>query len=372
MNDNSILVLSNSYLGLYSFRKEVLQSFRENGFEVYISCPIGKDAEKAKWFENIGCRIVDTLFNRQGMNPIADLKLVWTYRKIIKDVNPLVVLSYTIKPNVYGGMACRLCGVPQIANITGLGAAVENPGFLQKITIRLYKMGMRKTHLTFFQNQENLDFCKNHRIIPGDKELIPGSGVNLSYHKFQPYPAQSEPIRFVFVSRIRREKGIDEYLAAAEHFASSNVEFHVLGNCEGGYTERLQKLNDSGVIKYHGRQFDVRPFFANAHCTIHPTFYPEGMSNVLLESCATGRPIITTDRAGCREIVDNGVNGFIVRQQDSQDLIDKIQRFLDLSYEKKVQMGLAARTKVEKEFDRQIVVNAYVKAVENIRSNRML
>lgn len=365
--NNKILVLSNSFLGLYSFRKEVLQAFRDKGFEVYISCPIGKDAEKSRWFENIGCRIIDTQFNRQGMNPIADLKLVWTYKKIINQVKPLAVLSYTIKPNVYGGMACRVCGVSQIANITGLGAAVENPGILQKITTSLYKIGMNTTYLTFFQNQENLDFCKKFGMIPGEKELIPGSGVNLSFHKLKPYPAQSDPIRFLFVSRIRREKGIDEYLAAAEHFAGQNVEFHVVGDCEGDYTAILQTLNDTGVIKYHGRQSDVRPFFANAHCTIHPTFYPEGMSNVLLESCATGRPIITTDRAGCREIVDNGVNGFIVRQKDSEDLIEKMGQFLALSYDEKKQMGLAARKKVENEFDRQIVVDAYFEAVEKLK-----
>lgn len=367
--NNKLLVLSNSFSGLHSFRKEVFQTFRNNGFEVYISCPIGKDVEKAKWFENIGCHIIDTQFNRQGMNPIADLKLVLTYRKIIKQVKPFAVLSYTIKPNVYGGMACRWCGVPQIANITGLGAAVEYPGLLQKITTFLYKLGMNKTHLTFFQNQDNLDFCNKLGIIPGRKNLIPGSGVNLSYHQSQPYPSESDSIRFLFVSRIRKEKGIDEYLAAAEHFASAKVEFHVVGGCEGDYTARLQKLNDAGVIRYHGRQSDVRPFFTNAHCTIHPTFYPEGMSNVLLESCATGRPIITTDRAGCREIVDNGVNGFIVRQKDCEDLIEKVDQFLALSYDKKKQMGLAARAKVEKEFDRQIVVDAYLNAVESLRSN---
>ena len=170
------------------------------------------------------------------------------------------------------------------------------------------------------------------------------------------------------VKGIRKEKGIDEYLATAKVIKQKypNTEFHVLGGCEGNYQQLLSELNDKGIIIYHGQQSDVRPFIANVHCTIHPTFYPEGMSNVLLESCAAGRAIITTDRAGCREIVDNGVNGFIVKQQDSKDLIEKVEQFIQLSFEDKKQMGLAARRKVEKEFDRNIVVNAYLEETNKL------
>lgn len=363
-----IIVLSNSYVGLYSFRKEVFQACRDRGYKVFISCPIGVDKQKADWFEKIGCKIIDTPFNRKGMNPIADIKLMLTYRKLIRQIKPDVVLSYTIKPNLYGGMACALCGVPQLANITGLGAAVEYPGLMQKLTILLYKIGLRKTNVVFFQNEENRQFCILRKMIKGAHRLIPGSGVNLSYHTLRDYPSENEPIRFIFISRIRREKGIDEYLAAAQTIKAkySNTEFHVLGGCEGNYMKQLSDLHDKQIIVYHGLQPDVRPFIANVHCTIHPSFYPEGMSNVLLESCATGRAIITTDRAGCREIVDNGVNGFIVKQQDSQDLIEKVERFIQLSYQEKKQMGLAARKKVEKEFDRNIVVNAYLEEVSKI------
>lgn len=368
--DKRILVLSNSFSGLYSFRKEVFQAYRDNGYEVYISCPVSTDKQKADWLEQIGCRIIDTWFNRQGINPIADLKLMLTYRKLIKKIKPNVVLSYTIKPNLYGGMASALCGVSQIANITGLGAAVEYPGIMQRLTIMLYKLGLRKTNLVFFQNDENRQFCLNHGMVKGTTQLIPGSGVNLYYHTLRKYPTKTDSIRFIFISRIRREKGIEEYLATAENIKRKypNTEFHVLGSCEGGYQKRLWDLHEKNIIIYHGQQPDVRPFIANVHCTIHPTFYPEGMSNVLLESCAAGRAIITTDRAGCREIVDNGVNGFIVKQQDSKDLIEKVEIFINLSYEEKKQMGLAARKKVEKEFDRQIVIDAYLKESDKIIS----
>ena len=369
MSLNKIIVLSNSWIGLHSFRKEVFQAFRDSGYEVIISCP-NDDPNKAKWFENIGCKIINTEFNRKGTNPLADFKLMLYYKKLIKQIKPLAVLTYTIKPNLYGGMACALCGIPQIANVTGLGAAVEYPGVMQKFTILLYKMGMRKTYLTFFQNDENRQFCLKHKMVNRNTKLIPGSGVNLEYHTKKDYPLETEPIRFIFISRIRKEKGIDEYLATAETMKVKypNTEFHVVGWCEGDYEQMLKKLNDNGVIIYHGGQSDVRPFIEKVHCTIHPTFYPEGMSNVLLESCAAGRAIITTDRAGCREIVDNGINGYIVKQQDSADLIDKVEKFINLSYEDKKQMGVMARRKVEREFDRNIVVRAYLDAVKEIES----
>lgn len=363
-----ILVLSNSFIGLHSFRKEVFEAFRSKGYEVYISCPIGKDIQKAEWFENIGCKVIDTKFNRQGMNPLADFKLMLTYRKLIKQLKPDVVLSYTIKPNLYGGMACALCNVPQLANVTGLGAAVEYPGLMQKLTIALYKLGLRKSRVVFFQNEENLQFCLNHGMVKGKTRLIPGSGVNLEYHSLKEYPTEEKAIRFVFISRIRREKGIEQYLATAESIKKKypHTEFHVLGGCEGDYEQRLQELQDKGVAIYHGQQPDVRPFIANVHCTIHPSFYPEGMSNVLLESCAAGRPIITTDKAGCREIVEDGVNGFMVKQQDTDDLTNKVEQFILLPHEQKRLMGLNARKKVEQEFDRQTVIDAYMEEVQNL------
>lgn len=364
----TILVLTNNFGGLYSFRKEVMKALVDKGYHVVISAPSKSNAIKVTWFENIGCKHVDTPFNRQGTNPVADLKLMLRYRKLIKHVKPSVVLTYTIKPNLYGGMACALTGVPQIANVTGLGAAVEYPGLMQKLTIFLYKIGMRKTWLTFFQNNDNMDFCKVHGMVRGRTQLIPGSGVNLEYHVKVPYPIVTEPIRFLFMGRIRREKGIEEFLAAAEVITKKydNVEFHVVGGCEGDYEGRLLDMQKKGIVTYHGRQSDVRPYYAMAACTLHPSFYPEGMSNVLLESCATGRPIMTTMRAGCREIVEDGRNGYLVKQQDAADLIEKVEKFISLPYADRKAMGDAARAIAEREFDRQIVVKAYLNEINMI------
>lgn len=360
-----ILVLSNNFGGLYVFRKEVMQALKDAGHRVIISAPFDNTAHS---FEDMGCEVVDIKFNRKGTNPLKDFGLMLQYRKLIKQVKPDVVLSYTIKPNLYGGMACQLCHVSQIANITGLGSAVENPGWLQRITIILYKVGLRNTRTVFFQNKANMEFCKEHGMVKGSIKLIPGSGVNLQHHVLQDYPNPEEPIRFIFISRLLREKGIEEYLIAAQDikYKMSGVEFHILGECEENYQDRINKMQKDGIIVYHGPQPDVRSYIGRAWCTVHPSFYPEGMSNVLLESCAAGRPIITTDRPGCGEIVEDGVNGYLVKPQDGFDVARKIIQFIDLPYEKKREMGLAARRKVEQEFDRNIVVKAYLDEIKNL------
>lgn len=360
-----ILILTNSIGGLHSFRKEVVKELIDYGASISISSPLG---DKAQYFEEIGCKLINTQIENRGLNPLSDFKLLMTYRKILKVELPDIVLSYTIKPNLYGGFVCQLCGIPQIANITGLGVAVENSGFLQKITIILYKIGLRKVHTVFFQNEANRLFCEQHNMVNGDKKLLPGSGVNLSFHYFQEYPSQTTPLRFIFISRLIREKGIDLYLSAAKVIKRKypEIEFHVIGSGENEIVECIEKMHKEGIVIFHGRQPDVRPFIGRCHCTIHPSFYPEGMSNVLLESCAAGRPIITTDRPGCKEIVEEGVNGFIVRQRDVDDLINKIQHFISLDYDVKCNMALAARKKVENEFDRQIVVQAYLNEVKKI------
>lgn len=362
-----ILVLTNSFGGLYCFRKEVIMAILNKGNDVSISAPFDTSSQS---FREMGCRIIDTEFNRKGMNPLMDLRQMLLYCKLIQKEKPSVVLSYTIKPNLYGGMACRLCGVPQIANVTGLGSAVENSGWLQWLTVFLYKVGLKKTQTVFFQNQANMRFCLQKKMVKGRTRLIPGSGVNLQFHGLQNYPAEGGPIRFIFIGRILREKGIEEYLAAAMEIKSKypDTEFHIVGTCEDNYADRIAKLQKDGVVIYHGGQPDVRPYIGSAWCTVHPSFYPEGMSNVLLESCAAGRPIITTDRPGCGEIIDDGVNGYLVKPLDGYDVARKIEQFIALPYDKKRQMGLAARRKVEKEFDRTIVVQAYLDEIYSLYS----
>ena len=359
-----VLILVNHNVVIYNFRKELVKRLVADGYEVFLSCPEGNRIAELK---EMGCRHIPVEFDRHGTNPIKELGLIKYYKSIMKEVMPFVVLSYTIKPNLYGGMAAAAMGIPYLANITGLGTAVENEGIMQKITLMMYRYAFRRINRIYVQNEENKQFFMDRKIKPDKLYLLPGSGVNLD--EFQPidYP-DDKNVNFVFISRIMKEKGVEQYLAAAEYIRGKYPEtsFHICGFCEDAYEDRLKELQDKGIIIYHGMVSNVREVIKDCHCTIHPTYYPEGMSNVLLESCACARPIITTDRSGCREVVDNGKNGYIIKPKDSRDLIEKIESFLSLPHEEKKQMGLAGRRKVEKEFDRQIVVDAYMNDIHEI------
>ena len=355
-----VLFISNSSGGLYRFRREVIEAFCMRA-EVYLCVP--DDQYMEHWIE-IGCRCIPYGYDLRGMNPFNELKQIGFYKKILDDVKPDICFTYTIKPNAYGGMACASKGIPYVANVTGLGTAVESKGLLSRVTLMLYRRGLRKAQKVFFQNAENRDFMIRHKIVKGPCELLPGSGVNLKQFELLPYP--KDQVRFSFISRIMREKGIDQFLEAAEAIVKKHpdVEFHVFGGCEQDYEEKLNELQERGIITFHGVATDMTEVYRMTSCTIHPTYYPEGMSNVLLESCASGRPIITTDRPGCREAIDDGVNGFVVEKQNSKDLIDKIEKFLALSQDERRKMGLAGRAKVEREFNREIVVGKYLKEME--------
>lgn len=359
-----ILILTNNTGGLHSFRFEVVKAIVDTGYQVFISVP--DDDERAKYFEEIGCQMVKTRFNRRGMNPLADIILMLKYLRLIRKVKPAAVLTYTIKPNVYGGLACRLCGVPQLANVTGLGDAIENGGWLQKLTVFLYKTGIGKAKKVFFQNKYNRDFCIKQGVASEDSILLPGSGVNLRHHSLQPYPTDGV-IKFLFIARLLKDKGTEEFFAMAKYIKGKypNTEFQILGWCEGDYQQQLDELVKNGIVNYLGTTSDVRPFIAQVHCTVMPSYH-EGMSNVNLESAANGRPVITTDVPGCKETVDDGVTGFLVQPRSADDLIEKVEQFILLSNEERKEMGLAARRKVEKEFDRNIVIQAYLQAINAI------
>lgn len=358
-----VLILANNDLGLYNFRKELIERLILENNEVYISLPKGK---RIKDLEAMGCKYIETEVDRRGTNLEKDFKLLLKYNKIIKENKPDIVLTYTIKPNIYGGIICRINKRPYICNITGLGTALENKGILKKITILLYKIALKKVNCCFVQNTENLDFMKKNigKEIP--YKLIPGSGVNLEKYKLLEYPKENDKIRFLFISRIMKEKGIEQYLETAEYITKkyTNTEFHILGFCEQEYEKRLEELQEEGIIQYHGRQDDIIPYLKECSCLIHPSYYPEGMSNVLLEASASGRPVITTNRSGCKEIIEENKNGFIVKEKDSKDLIEKVEKFIKLSNEEKRKMGLYGRKKVEKEFDRNIVINSYLNEIQ--------
>lgn len=361
-NMKKALIICNSLVGLLSFRRELIEELNRKEYRV---CVVAPEHNYSNDLKKLKCIYTPIKMDLRGTNPIKDLRLIKDFKKILKTQKPDIVLTYTIKPNVYGGYVCGKMNIPYICNITGLGSAVENSGILQKIALKLYKIGLKKAKYIFFQNEDNLNFMKKYGAINGRYKLIPGSGVNLEHHKLLDYPKDST-IRFLFIGRIIFEKGIEDYLEVAKYIKNKypNTEFHILGPCDDKkYLPIIKRLEKNKTVIYHGPVKDVRRYHKISNCTIHPTFYPEGMSNVLLESCAAGRPIITTNRPGCKEIVEDGINGFVFNCRDINALKNKVETFINLPVEKKRKMGLNGRKKVEKEFSRQVVIDNYMESI---------
>lgn len=361
---NKVVILTNSINGLYNFRKELIEKLIEKKLEVVIVAP---EDEKTSYFLKIGCKCVDLCISRRGTNPITDFKLLLTYLKILINYKPDVVLTYTIKPNVYGGLACRILSIPYIVNITGLGDSIENGGIVKKISLFLYKIGLKKAKCVFFQNKLNQSFFLNNKIVKGNSRLIPGSGVNIEKFTFEEYPKEDSEIKFLFIGRIMKAKGIEELFEAAIRIKKdySNVQFHIIGSSEEDYSELLKKLEMNKVLKYHGRQNNIHSFIKNSHAIIHPSHH-EGMSNVLLEAASTGRPVIASNIPGCKETFDENISGIGFEVKNVDSLVKAIKKFIELPYEEKKKMGIAGRKKIEKEFDRNIVIDAYMDEIEKI------
>jgi len=355
-----VLILANHAITIYNFRMELVRKLIEGGNEVYLSAPYSELIEDIKKEK---CIYRDIQLERHGTNPIKDFGLIREYQRLIKEIKPDIIFSYTIKPNIYGAIAAAKYKLPFVANITGLGSAIKNNRLFSRFIMAMYKYAFRKIQTVFFQNEENMALFEKKKIALGKHKLLPGSGVNLERFYYQKYP-DTEQIKFVFVSRIMREKGVEEFFEAAQYIKSKypEVEFHVCGFCEEAYEQRLEALHEEQIINYHGMVKDIREILKDMHCIVLPSYH-EGMSNVLLEAAAVGRPAIATDIPGCRECVENEQSGYLINVHSAEDLIAKMEQFILLSHEQKKTMGLHARKYVEQRFDRQQVVDAYIKEI---------
>lgn len=366
MQAGKILLLVNDTTYAYNTRMELISSLVQHGNDVVV---VSEPSHlRNELIQETGARLIDLKVGRRGTDPFKDIRLMRSFYRILRKEKPDLVLSFNIKPNIYGGLACRMLKIPYMPNVTGLGVAVEYPGLLQVLTTRLYKWGVAGANCIFFQNEENLEFFKSRKMIAKKSKvcMLPGSGVNLTHRAMKEYPAEG-PVHFLFAARIMKEKGIDLFLAAAEKYHSDNVIFEVCGSCDDEkYSQIMKKAHESGVIRYHGYQKDMNPYYERCSCFLYPSYYPEGMSNVLLETAATGRPAIAADRSGCRETVTDGVTGYIVPVKDEAAVLQAVEKFLSLTWQQRKEMGIAARAKVEKEFDRQLVVEAYLKNTQDL------
>lgn len=349
--------MTNSSGGLYDFRGEFVGELCKE-YEVYVSMP---DDVKEPQLADLGCRIIKTPINRRGINPLEDLKLYCAYGKMMKEIRPHLVVTYTIKPNIYGGFAAGIRKIPYIATITGLGGAFDRTGPLLKLIVGMYRAGLRRASCVFFQNEENRDIFRKMGITAKKTRMVMGSGVNLEKHVYEPYPAGGET-HFLFVGRVMKERGILEYLEAAKRLHSDNVFFDIMGYCDEDYQELLDDLEKKRVIRQIGFHTQVHEYLAAASAIVVASFH-EGMSNALIEGAATGRPVIASDISGCREAFEEGVTGFGFTPGKPEELIAAMEKFLALSEEDRAAMGRHGRQKMEREFDRKLVTAAYMEEV---------
>lgn len=362
----TILILSNDHLYTYNLRKEVIQKLIELGHRVIIALPYG---EKVELLKDMGCDFIDVPLDRRGTNPITDFRLFSIYKRIIRNVKPDIVFTYTLKPNLYGGIACRLNKVKVLHTVTGLGTVFVRNVSYKKIIIFFNRIAFKNSHMIAFMNSDNEKLYIELGIIyPSQKTMIvAGSGVNLERFKFHDYPMDKK-VKFTFIARILKDKGIEEFLLAAKKVKEQfyETEFEVVGFVEEEkYKRLLDEFHSRKIINYLGKRDDIPEIMASSSCIVLPS-YGEGRGTVLQEGAAIGRPLITCDTYGCRDNVDEGVNGFLCKVADSNSLAEAMIKFINLTNDEKKEMGKKSREKAEKEFDRNIIVQKYVDAIRNI------
>lgn len=357
---NTVMVITNHSYMLYRFRRELLEELlKEN--EVIISTPFVGHEDDLK---SMGARCIHTEINRRGINPGTDLALMRRYRKMLKKERPDLVITYSIKPNIYAGILCSMLKIPYFSNVQGLGTAFQKKGMDRFVTF-LYKRAFRRVKKVFFENEENAKEFQRRNIISASRQVVlSGAGINLEQYQYRPYP-QQEKTHFLYLGRIMREKGINELFEAVQRLHEERADFvlDLVGFYEDFYKAQVERLEERGIVIFHGFQTEPRPYYAGADCVVLPSYH-EGMSNVLLEAAATGRPVITSDIPGCREAVEPGQTGLLCEAKNAESLYHAMKQFLSCSREEREQMGIKARKKMETEFDKDKVVAETMAALE--------
>lgn len=363
MNNKKVLLVGNSEVCICNFRKELVERLLDEDFDVIISSPYGSKFDK---LISKGCVFEDTKMNRRSKDMLKDVTLFQKYIALIKKHRPDLVLTYTIKPNLYAGLAAMLMKVPYIMNITGLGTEIERGGLVGKMLIGFLKPLLLKSNCVFFQNIVHVDLFKKLGCIKENYRLVSGSGVNLKEHIPLAYPEETD-IKLLYVGRLMPQKGIRELVEAAKIVAEqdSRIKVAALGFCEESFKPEFQKLNSDNVIKHMEYTADVDSVIAECSAVIMPSYH-ERMSNALLEGAACARPLLASDIPGCKEIIDNGKTGFIFNPRDASDMAEKMLKFAKLSRDERIRMGELGREKVKKEFDRDIVVDNVMKEIYRI------
>ena len=349
-----LLAITNHSYMFWQFRRELMLELQKD-YDVIISSPfVGHEKD----LSDLGFRMIKTEVDRRGINPIKDLKLIIFYFKLLKKEKPSMVITYSIKPNIYAGLACRLLKIPYCVNVQGLGTAFQKKTLAFMVSW-MYRISCKKAKRIFFENKGNAQIFIDRKIVPKEKvQILPGAGINLDYYKYIPYPKHDE-VRFLYLGRIMKEKGIDELIYAIKRLHEeygNKVVLDMVGFFEDEYEEVINNLVKEGIISFHGFQPDPRPYYANADCIVLPSYH-EGMSNVLLEAAATGRCIVTSDIPGCKEAVEDGNTGLLHNVKDKYSLYTSMRKICEMSREVRESMGKQGRKRMEKIFDKNMVIS---------------
>ncbi|MBL0480071.1 glycosyltransferase family 4 protein [Aeromonas veronii] len=367
----TIAITSNTSWYIYNFRKNTVISLIGEGYQVIAIAP--RD-EHSKKLEQIGARFINIDIDSGGTNPIYDLKTLFIFKRIFSQNKIDVVLNFTPKNNIYATLAAAMQKIKVINNIAGLGVLFINESFTSKIARFLYKFSQRYADKIFFQNEDDRTlFLENNMARRVITDRLPGSGADLSRFTYSPSPDDGIT-RFLLIARMLYDKGVGHYVEAARSLKTkygNSVEFRLLGfldvnNPSAVSKNEMQTWVDEGIVIYLGVSDKVEEEIAKVDCMVLPSYYREGVPKSLLESGAMGKPIVTTDNVGCRETVDDRVNGFLCMPRDTESLVNALEKIVLMSHQERLDMGWRSRKKMEKEFDEKIVINKYLEAVKQV------
>ena len=372
MMNKKIVMSVNTAWNIHNFRAGLVKALIRQGYDVMVMAPEDGYAHR---LAALGCRFKMLAMDNNGTSPGRDLALLIKYWRVLQSVRPLAYLGYTIKPNVYGSIAAHGLEIPVINNIAGLGATFIRNTLLTSLVKRLYRLSLRKSRRVFFQNVDDRNlFVQEGLAQPGVADVLPGSGIDLQHFVPRAPEGSGRPFRFLLVSRMLRDKGVEEFAAAAKIVRQylPAVQFQLLGpvdtkNPNSIPLARIMDWERNGLVQYLKETDDVRPYLGNADCIVLPS-YREGVPHSLLEAAAMARPIIATDVAGCRDVVDHQSNGLLCKVRDAADLAEKMLAMLRLSDEQRLRMGAAGRDKVMAQFDENIVIAKYLSTIGQLEA----
>ena len=373
----NIVIVSNTLWFVHNFKMSLIDALREDGHNIIIVAPKDIYVHKLK---SKGIEFYDIKISNKGTNPLQDMKLIYDFYKLYKKLAPDIVMQYTIKPNIYGSIAAGKLGIPVISSIVGLGTVFINDNISSRIARILYKITMKYTTKVFFLNKYDRDLFIESKIVNSEKtDLVPGSGIDTE--RFKPKkrkPEKERAFNFLFIGRLLKDKGLIEFVKAAEMIITSSHSitncpkpiFSILGpfypgNPSAIIKEKMTEWGDKGIVKYLGTNDNVEMIIADADCVVLPS-YREGISSVLLEAASMGKPLIACDVPGCKEIIDDGINGYLCEVKSIDSLVKQMNKMLMLSSGERAEMGKRGREKIVNEFDDRIVIEKYKKAIDEI------